>query len=414
MPVSSAIHSVRERARHLGVATITLAIRSYRRMLRRTTFIAVTGSGGKTTAKELIYTIASSQGAGTKTKGTFNGLSAMARAILRTRPWHRFCVMEMGVGRKGNMERYVSMTRPDIGIMLAIGLDHYTAFRSREAVAEEKGHIVRCLPRHGTAILNADDPLIAAQAEHTRARVVRIGCSEDVDLRATDVSSVWPDRLSFTLHMDGKAYRIQSRLLGTQWVVSLLAALAVGRSLHIPTEDMMRAIESFEPVQGRMAPVTHSDGVTFICDDWKTPHWSLDYAVSFLREARASRRILVIGTISDTPGSTSPKYRHLAKDALAFADLVIFVGKKAHYSSKPNETPHPKLKQFATVREASEFLDGKLVAGDLVLIKGSMAADHLIRIPLHRERAIACWRMDCQRMTRCTACPLLYRQAPDA
>ncbi len=401
--------SLKQKIHCLITPAVFLVIRAYRRLLFGKKLIAITGSVGKTTTKELVHAVLSTHYSGRKTHGSCNGISALVRAILSTRPWDRFCVVEMGASRAGIIRRLAGMAPPDIAVVPAIGLDHYTVYRSREGVAKEKGAMVRALSARGTAILNADDPLIAAMAEWTEARVVRFGSGPQADVRASNASAVWPDPLSFTLHVDGESHRVHTQLLGTQWMSCMLAAIAVGREMRVPMNDILRAIESFEPVECRMSPVTHPDGVQFILDDFKAPHWAIENALSYMREARARRRIMVFGTISDAPGATSPKYRAIARSALEFCDLVVFAGNCAHYAVKAGEASvSDRLKAFDTVREASDFLKGELRAGDLVLLKGSMRADHLLRIALDRERPISCWRMDCNMMIRCTLCPDLY------
>lgn len=390
---------------------VYLILRGYRSLLFGKTVIAITGSVGKTTAKELVHAVISTRYSGPKTYGSCNGISAVARTIFSIRPRDRFCVLEMGANRAGKIRLLASMAPPDIAVIIAVGLDHYTVHRSREGVAQEKGALVRALSTRGTAVLNADDPLVAAMAAQTPARVVRFGFSPKADLRASDASAVWPDRLSFTLHVNGERHRVRTRLLGTQSTASILAAIAVGREMSVPMTDILRAIESFEPVECRMSPVTHPDGVQFILDDLKAPHWTIENTLSYMRKARAKRRIMVFGTFSDAPGAKSRKVRAIACSALEFCDLVVFAGSCARFAVKSNDTQPPdRLKMFDTVREASDFLKEKLQADDLVLLKGSMKADHLMRIVLDRERPISCWRMDCNMMIRCTVCPRLYRE----
>lgn len=325
-------------------------------------------------------------------------------------PWHRFCVLEMGTGKKGLIRRHVALVPLDIGVIISIGLDHYTSFRGRELIIEEKQPVITSLPCGGTAILNADDPLIEGLAEKTAGRVFRFGQNAKADLRASNIKSNWPERLSFTVEYQGQRHTVRTRLCGTHWVSCILSAMAVGLEMKIPMEEILSTIETFDPFLSRMSPVLHADGITFICDDWKAPYWSIDHALTFMRDARADRRIMVFGTISDTPGSTPPKYRRIAHDALEFSEWVIFVGNNAHYAVAENENnPPARLKMFKTVKDASDFLDHVMRPGDLVMLKGSVGADHLLRIMLRREKEIGCWRMNCRKVLRCTNCPLLYK-----
>jgi len=405
----SAMNFPRNIAHRFARFAVWNLVHGYRRLLRRTVFIGVTGSSGKTTTKELIYAILSSRYRGTKTRETLNGLSAACRAVLKTKPWHRFCVIEMASGIKGAIARNVAMVPLDIGVIISIGLDHYTAFRGREMIAAEKEQVVTRLTSQGTAILNSDDPLIEDMAKRTKGKVIRVGENESADLRATGIRSVWPERLSFDIKHEGRTFHVRTRLCGIQWVPGVLSSIGTGLAMKVPMEDIFKVIETFEPFPGRMSTVVQKDGVTFICDDWKAPYWSIDHTLMFMREAKADRKIMVFGNISDTPGSTPPKYRRIARDALEIAALVIFVGNNAHYAVGQNEiNPPAHLKMMETVKEVSEFLAGELRSGDLVILKGSIGSDHLLRIMLNREKEISCWRMDCRRVLSCTDCPLLY------
>jgi UDP-N-acetylmuramyl pentapeptide synthase len=143
-------------------------------------------------------------------------------------------------------------------------------------------------------------------------------------------------------------------------------------------------------------------GVWFVQDDKKASAWSFDPVFEFLAAARATRKVLVVGTISDYPGSTTAAYVRLARRALAVADEVAFVGPQAERVRKLDA-----VLRFATVREAADHFRDSLRDGDLVVLKGSNRADHLRRILLAREREVRCWRESCGKVRFCEDCRLL-------
>jgi UDP-N-acetylmuramyl pentapeptide synthase len=145
----------------------------YRLRLRRVVFIGVTGSCGKTTTKEMIAAVLSSQYIGHKSKSNDNTLSGVVQSILLTRPRYSFCVQEFtvgGIGEEIPLEKQFNMFKPQMGVVTTVGDDHISALGSREAIAAEKGKLIAALPKHGTAILNADDHLVLAM--HTDLRPV--------------------------------------------------------------------------------------------------------------------------------------------------------------------------------------------------------------------------------------------------
>jgi UDP-N-acetylmuramyl pentapeptide synthase len=148
--------------------------------------------------------------------------------------------------------------------------------------------------------------------------------------------------------------------------------------------------------------------VTFIRDEFKASLWSVGPALRFLRAARAPRKIAVIGTISDYRGRASAVYAEVAREALDSADEVVFVGPQACRSA--GARTHRRgaaLHAFESLREASAWLEANLRRGDLVLLKGSQRADHLLRLLLARRGRVACWRQECRRIKFCDQCLLL-------
>jgi UDP-N-acetylmuramoyl-tripeptide--D-alanyl-D-alanine ligase len=397
--------SVRDALLALGLA----AARRHRNRLSGPTFIGVTGSVGKTTTKELVAAVLGGEGAGTKTPGSRNQLNLVGRTILQTRQRHAFSVHEVPAWRPGSVREIAALIRPDIAAVTRIGSDHRRVFRTLEATAAEKRALVEALPPDGVAVLNADDPHVLAMANAFPGRVITFGAAADATLRADDVRSSWPDRLTFTLRAEGRAFPVRTQLNGRFWIASVLAAVGVGVALDVPLDRALAAVASVEPVTGRMS-VVEQGGVTFVRDDTKAPRWSLDATFEFLAEARAARKVLVLGTISDYPGSMSATYSRTAARALEVADEVAFVGPNSRHALKAGSD---SLSAFATVREAAEHFRTTLRDGDLVLLKGSVRADHLSRIALNRVSEVRCWRTSCGRVSFCEDCRLLYgRFAP--
>ena len=298
--------------------------------------------------------------------------------------------------------------RPDIGVVTSIGTDHYSAFGSIDDIAREKGRLVRELPESGVAVLNADDPRVSAMRAGCRARVISYGVSAGADLRAVSVEARWPDRLSFVLLHGESRVRVRTQLCGAQWVSAALAAAAVGVAMDVPLTDIARALAGVAPYEARMSPLVLPDGVTFIRDDWKASLHTLPPAFEFLRTARAARRVLVVGTISDYAGDASRHYSRTAKYALEVADYVVFVGSRAASALRARPADEPeRLRAFGTVKSAARFFSDFLMPGDLVLLKGSNPADHLCRLAIARASGVTCWREKCGRLRFCGNCELV-------
>jgi len=366
--------------------------------------IGVTGSCGKTLTKDLIAAILSTRYPGTKSNGTFNTVWEAARLLFSFDPKNRFYVQEVATYSPGMLASFVRVLRPDVGVVTTIGWDHYRSFRGPDAVAREKSALIEILPQDGMAVLNADDSRALAMRENTMSRVFTFGLGESATLRAFDVSSAWPERLSFTLLHEGRKVRVNTRLCGEYLVHNVLAALAVGVAFNIPLENSVKAVERIEPYLGRMQPVKAPGGIWFIRDDWKAPYWTIGAFLDFVKKADARRKIIVFGNISDRPGTSRSRYRDLIIQGLSVADKIVLIGSSWNLSIvKKIVEEYEKVILFHEIHQASEFFDTILQTGDLVVLKGS-GSSHLGRLVLSRFQVIDCWKSVCKLKTFCEDC----------
>lgn len=367
-------------------------------------FIGVTGSCGKTTAASLLGAILAARGQ--VRLGAVNNCERALQITMRdTSRSDAWCVQEIGVDRPGSMALRAALFRPHIGIVTTIGLDHAAAYKNADSaslegaimdqIAAEKGHLVQSLPAAGVAVLNADDPRVLAMRNRTKARVLTYGRNEQADLRATEVSSVWPDRLSFTAHWDGKTATVRTRLVGEIWTASVLAALAGALAAGVPFDAAIASVERFEAVFGRNSIHAITNGPTFICGAAKAAYASIRTDISVLASARAPRKTLVLGNIADYLGAGGPKYRAIARVALAGGARVIGVGRNAASLGRlaPDHAPG-SVAVFATVRQAHDYLVSTCVPDELVMLKSAGGA-HLERIVLNWRSDSHCWVENC-------------------
>ena len=157
----------------------------------------------------------------------------------------------------------------------------------------------------GLAILNADDPHVAAMADCTRAKVITFGVSANADVRATQISSVWPEPLTFNVSNGSDTLTVRTKLIGEHWVTSILAALACGLACGVDLRQCMKAVEEFEAPFGRYSVHSKRGGPSYVFDH-KAPFWTIATSLAFIKSARAPRKTMVFGTISDYPGKASP------------------------------------------------------------------------------------------------------------
>jgi len=380
--------------------------RRHRERLRDTVFIGITGSVGKTTTKDIAVAVLARHAPTRGNAASLNYLIDLARVVLATRRSERFAVVEIGISTPGSIDEKIALARPSIAALIVVGRDHIKAFGSMEAIAEEKGKLILALPPEGTAVLNADDPLVRAVGERARAGKLWFGSSPGADLRLVCASSSYPETLTLVVAYQGREHTCVTGLHGTHLTMPVMAALGLALAAGMPIEKAVAALMDTQTTPGRMQLVAGADGVNFIRDDYKAPHWSFQAALDHLQSARALRKVAVIGTLSDYSLSASKLYPKVARQAREVADLVVFVGPHALRGLKVRESENDRsIVGFTEIEAAHRFLQVELRAGDLVLLKGSNRADHLVRLLLARSQPVTCWTFGCGLNRFCDACP---------
>lgn len=301
--------------------------------------------------------------------------------------------------------RTVRQLSPDISVVTTVGQDHYTSFRTLEAVAEEKGLLVEHTRNGGTAVLNLDDHYVAAMAKRTHEHVLTFGINKDADVCASDISATWPERLSLTVSYQGASIRIDTGLFGELWVMSVLAAVAAALAAGISLADCASALCDIDPVNRRMSFHLVPAGARVISDCNKAPYWGVFKTIHLLADATAPRKTLVVGSISDVPGSSGAKYRQIAREGLKMADRVIFVGVHA-VSVRKIISPENASRLFAfdAIQDAARYLEADVMPEELILIK-SGKKEHLERLYHSQSLAWRCWKCPCMFPDDCMKCP---------
>jgi UDP-N-acetylmuramoyl-tripeptide--D-alanyl-D-alanine ligase len=381
----------------------------WRHLLLRTTFIAITGSVGKTTTKECVAAVLAVRYPTAKTLYNQNDYYGAPRSLLRVRPWHRFAVIETGADQPGMMRRAARLVRPHIAVILTVARTHTNVFRTLDETAAEKTHLLTGLTSNGIAILNADDPRVRGMADGYRGPVKWFGRSAGLDLWAEEVSSQWPARLSVRVRTASTTQRVQTNLVGEHWGNSILAAMLVAETCGIALPEAAAALERVQPFMGRMQPIRLPNGATILRDEHNGSPDTLEAALRVLTEARARRKVLVLGSISDSREKSRVRFRRLGQQAAQVADLAIFVGEHGHHAVKAaiaTGLAKDQVREFVTPAQTAVYLKTELRSGDLVLIKGR-ATEHLSRIVFAQFGQIGCWTTFCRKRISCDTCDQL-------
>jgi aminoacyl-tRNA hydrolase len=384
-----------------------LHVRPY---LKRAVFFGIAGSVGKTTAKDLLVGILASRGKTIGNPVSLNAAPEVARTVLRVRPWHRYCVVELGETAPGSLDKHLAVLHPTIGAITNVGDDHFSAFGSHEAIASEFAKLAQALPADGCLILNRDDERVFALRHQAACRVITFGQTPGADLLASDISSVWPGALRFTVTFNGERQDVQTQLYGRHLLTSVLAAIGSALAAGLTLGECAHGIAAVTPPQGRMQRVCLPGDITYICDDYKAPAWTVGALLDQLGEAKARRKIFVLGTISDCHHTPIQTFK-FAKRSLEVADIAIFTGRYASAALKAKQPDNEgRLYAFSHIRDIALFLESTRQPGDLIVLKGSNNKDHLSRLALSLSQPVNCWLNDCEREMFCSNCSHLESQ----
>lgn len=342
--------------------------------------VALTGSAGKTTTKDLLAQVLARHGRTVATPGSFNTEIGLPLTVLSADEDTRYLVLEMGARHVGDIAYLAGLTPPRVGVVLNVGSAHVGEFGSREAIAQAKGELVQALPpasEGGVAVLNADDELVAAMADRTKAAVMYYGTGARAAVRATGVE-LTGGRAAFRLHTpDGEA-PVTLRLLGAHQVHNALAVAATAHALGMPAGAVAAALTAAEPVStARLEVVERPDGVTILNDAFNANPESTRAALETLVSLAQGRRTLaVLGEMKELGPTSTASHEEIGRlvGALGVDTLVtVGTGPDVTALAAAARAAEPSLRTAGAPDAASLLatLTPLLGAGDVVLVKAS-------------------------------------------
>jgi UDP-N-acetylmuramoyl-tripeptide--D-alanyl-D-alanine ligase len=337
------------------------------RGLPATTVVGVTGSSGKTSTKDLLAVVLAPLGPTVAPPGSFNNELGLPWTALRAVAATRHLVLEFSARGPGHIARLAAAVPPQIAVVLNVGSAHLGEFGSPAAIAAAKGELVEALPADGVAVLNADDPAVAAMAGRTSARIVTFGLAPDAAVRAEDVE-LDAGRPRFTLLAPGGCASVALQLVGEHHVGNALAAAAVAFELGATVDGVAAALGAAVPAsRWRMEVVDRADGVTVVNDAYNANPESMRAALQALVALGGERRRTwaVLGRIAELGEGTAAAHADVAAVAHGLGvDELVAVG----------TTDYPGARRTDSVGEALALLRAELAPGDVVLVKASRAA----------------------------------------
>ncbi|MFD5626302.1 MULTISPECIES: UDP-N-acetylmuramoyl-tripeptide--D-alanyl-D-alanine ligase [unclassified Streptomyces] len=342
------------------------------------TLVALTGSAGKTSTKDLIAQVLRGKAPTVFTPGSFNNEIGLPLTALSATEDTRFLVLEMGARGIGHIRYLTELTPPRIGLVLNVGTAHIGEFGGREQIAQAKGELVENLPEDGAAILNADDPLVRAMASRTKARVILFGESDEADVRAENVRLTESGQPAFSLRTPSGCSDVTMRLYGEHHVSNALAAAAVAHELGMSADEIAGALsEAGTLSRWRMEVTERPDGVTVVNDAYNANPESMRAALRALVAMGGGRRTwAVLGQMAELGDEALAEHDAVGRLAvrLNVSKLVAVGGREASWlqlgayneGSWGEESVH-----VSDAQAAVDLLRSELRPGDVVLVKAS-------------------------------------------
>jgi UDP-N-acetylmuramoyl-tripeptide--D-alanyl-D-alanine ligase len=346
--------------------------------------LGITGSSGKTSTKDLLGQVLATAGPTVSPPGSYNNDIGLPLTVLDADEHTRFLVLEMGSRGPGHIARLCRVARPEVGVVLNVGSAHLGEFGSAEVIAAAKGELVEALPEHGTAVLNADDPRVAAMAARTRAGVVTTGREggpggDSADVRAVGCALDERARARFTLVAAGEEHPVALQVVGEHQVANALSAAAAALAVGLPPAAIAAALSAAASrSRWRMEVEQRPDGVTIVNDAYNANPESMRAALAALAGLPGDRRIAVLGGMAELGDTAPAEHERLGRDAVAAgADLVVAVGPDAvgiaDGAVAAGRRAGEESVHVPDRAAARELLAGLLRPGDVVLVKASRA-----------------------------------------
>ncbi len=354
-----------------------------------TTLIGVTGSNGKTSTKEAAAAVLSHQAPTLKTYASYNTEIGYPITLLRLEPQHRYAVLEMGAQWVGELAWLCSdIASPHWSIITSVGAAHLEFFGSQERVALAKSELVQVLTPDGVAILNYDDANVRAMSEKTRARVLYYGLGEGAEVRGSNIDGDTLLGRSFTLSYHGQQTRTQLHLPGEHGITIALAAAAAGCAASMKLDEIRTALEALTPAKGRCQIKPGPNGSTLIDDTYNANRQSIiaiTRAMQAAHIADGSKRWAVLGDIFELGDYARAEHLASGEAVVGAVDYLVAIGDQARFfveGALQTGMPEKNIYYYAAdvensseleaaKRTAADLLKQHVLAGDLILIKGS-------------------------------------------
>lgn len=330
--------------------------------------VGITGSVGKTSTKDMIYSVVSQKYKALKTLGNYNNNIGLPLTILRYQD-EEAMVIEMGMNHLGEIDYLTNIAKPDVAAITNVGTAHIGEVGSRENILKAKMEITHGLKDNGILVINHDNDMLATVKEGN-FRLKTIGIDDPADLQAENVI-LKEDGSDFTVTVDGETYDVHVPVAGKHFVYNALVAMAVGLSIDIPIKQCIAGVENFELTKNRADRLLLRDGIILFDGTYNANLDSMKASIAVLSQYEG-RKIAVLGDMLELGSYEEALHREVGK-ALCEKniDLTLAVGKASEYIIDEVVKTGREGHHFENNEELENALKDTIQPGDVILVKAS-------------------------------------------
>ena len=336
-------------------------------------FVAITGSVGKTTAKDMIASVLSTRYRVLKTEGNFNNDVGLPLTLLRLNREHEICVLEMGMDKFGEIDYLAEIVKPEVGIITNIGDAHIERLGSRENIFKAKCELLPHVQKNGLLILNGDDALLSTLRGHTPVPAVFFGQQEGLEYRAQAVSGDGVSHIHCLLTTPHMEREVKIPALGEHMVYPALIATAVAERFGLTPSEIQQGLTQFVPTKMRMNVLHRGHGITILDDTYNANPQSMRAAINVLADGPGSWKVAVLGDMLEL-GPFAPALHTGVGECLGKAgvDCLVAVGEMSKYIAQAaRESGVPMVYHCADRQAAKVILDQVVREDSTILVKAS-------------------------------------------
>jgi UDP-N-acetylmuramoyl-tripeptide--D-alanyl-D-alanine ligase len=339
--------------------------------------VAITGSSGKTTTKEMVADILEQEGLTLKNQGNFNNLIGLPLTLLQLEERHQYAVLEMGMNRPGEIGRLTEIADPDVGAIINVGMAHIEGLGDIEGIARAKTEMIEKVSSESKVVLNGDDQLLLKTASRFEKQWITFGLGERNDVRAKGIRNLGIDGVFFDLLVRDDSRPVRLKVPGLQNVLNALASAAVSLCLETSLENIVKGLGDFEGLKGRFMVTSLPGGITLVDDTYNANPSSLKAALASIGSmVDEGRKIIVcLGEMMELGDATVPEHRKAGRSVAELGTYYFLaMGEHAHEminGAIDSGMPSNRAQVVKSHNEMVKKIKNEMYEGDLVFIKGS-------------------------------------------